>query len=171
MVNTVNSHDAGAIQSYTKFTASNKLSDGICLQAVTHDTQTTGHVAQYDKLELSQEQRPATLNVPDEISIDIPRAWTIMGETFECWNQHLQSSLEKADSMNLSFGERLTFLKEDGKKWVDGIRQNDPEMFVAWLKINKDSIEQGKADLVGLPSDFTMQDYFAYVKEPFSALG
>ena len=72
--------------------------------------------------------------------------------------------------MNLSFGERLTFLKEDGKKWVENIRENDPEMFAEWLKINKCSIEQGEADLVGLPADFTMEDYYSYVKEPFSAL-
>lgn len=49
-------------------------------------------------------------------------------------------------------------------------RQNDPEMFVAWLQLNKAHIQNGEADLVGLPSDFTMEDYDSYVKKPFSTL-
>lgn len=170
MMNAVNSSYAGAIQSYTNFSSSNKLSDGICLQTATQDTQTTEQVAQYDTLELSPEQSQVTLDVPDEITVEIPRAWTIMGETMQSFNDHLQWSLEEADSRNLSFGDRLTFLKEQGRNWVEDKRQNDPEMFVAWLKINKHSIEQGEADLVGLPSDFTMEEYYSYVKEPFSAL-
>lgn len=170
MVNTISGAYAGAIQSHTKFTASNKLSDGICLQAPTQDYQTTGQVAQYDKLELSQDQCQVTLNVPDEITCEVPRAWTIMGETIESFNNHLQWSLEEADRRNLSFGERLTFLREEGQKWVEDKRQNDPEMFVAWLKLNKNHIQNGEADLVGLPSDFTMEDYDSYVKEPFSTL-
>lgn len=170
MVNTVNSNYAGAIQSYMKFTASNKLSDGTCLQTATQDAQTTGQVAQYDTLELSPEQSQVTLDVPDEITVEIPRAWTIMGETMQSFNDHLQWSLDEADSRNLSFGDRLTFLKEEGRNWVEDKRQNDPEMFEAWLKINKYSIEQGEADLVGLPSDFTMEDYYAYTKEPFATM-
>ena len=171
MVNTVNSNYAGAIQSYMKFTASNKLSDGTCLQTATQDAQTTGQVAQYDTLELSPEQSRVTLDVPDEITVEIPRAWTIMAETAESYNAHLQWSLEEADRQNLSFGDRLTFLKEQGRNWVEDKRQNDPEMFVAWLKLHKDRIQVGEADLVGLPSDFTMEDYYSYVKEPFSAIG
>lgn len=170
MVNTVNSAYSGAIQSYTKFMASNKLSDGTCLQAAAQGTQSTGQAAQYDKLELSQEQSQVTLDVPDEISIEIPRAWTIMGETAKSFNDHLQWSLEEADRQNLSFGDRLTFLKEEGQKWVEDKRQNDPEMFAAWLQMNKYHIQAGEADLVGLPADFTMEDYYSYVKEPFSAL-
>lgn len=170
MVNTVNSAYSGAIQSYTKFTASNKLSDGTCLQTAAQDTQITGQVAQYDTLELSQDQSQVTLDVPDEITIEIPRAWTIMGETAKSFNDHLQWSLEEADRQNLSFGDRLTFLKEEGRKWVEDKRQNDPEMFAAWLQMNKHHIQAGEADLIGLPSDFTMEDYYAYVKEPFSAL-
>ena len=169
-MNTINHSYAGTIQSYTKFTASNKLSDGICLQTPTQDSQTTGEVAQYAKLELSQDQCQVTLNVPDEITCEVPRAWTIMGETAESFNNHLQWSLEEADRRNLSFGERLTFLREEGQKWVEDKRQNDPEMFVAWLKMNKNHIQNGEADLVGLPSDFTMEDYDSYVKEPFSTL-
>ena len=170
MVNTVNSAYSGAIQSYTKFMASNKLSDGTCFQAAAQGTQSTGQVAQYDKLELSQEQSQVTLDVPDEISIEIPRAWTIIGETAKSFNEHLQWSLEEADRQNLSFGDRLTFLKEEGQKWVEDKRQNDPEMFAAWLQMNKHHIQAGEADLVGLPADFTMEDYYSYVKEPFSAL-
>lgn len=166
----VNISYRGAIQSYTKFMASNNITDETCLQNEKQATQQTDKLSQYDTLELSKEQSKVTLDVTDEITVEIPRAWTIMGETFKCWNQHLQSSLDEADSMNLSFGERLTFLKEDGKKWVENIRENDPEMFAEWLKINKCSIEQGEADLVGLPADFTMEGYYSYVKEPFSAL-
>lgn len=94
-----------------------------------------------------------------------------MAETAESYNDHLQWSLEEADRQNLSFGDRLTFLKEQGRNWVEDKRQNDPEMFVAWLKLHKDRIQVGEADLVGLPSDFTMEDYYSYVKEPFSAIG
>lgn len=170
MVNILNSTYTGVIQSYTKFTASDKLSDGTCLQTVTQNTQTPEQVAPYDTLELSPEQSQVTLDVPDEITIDIPRAWTIMSETAESFNNHLQWSLDQADRKNLSFGERLTFLKEQGRNWVEDKRQNDPEMFAAWLQMNKHHIQAGEADLVGLPADFTMEDYYLYVKEPFSAL-
>ena len=170
MVNTVNSSYLGAIQSYTNFVASNKLSDGTCLQTATDGTQTPGQVAQYDKLELSPDPCQVTLDVPDEITSEIPRAWTIMGETMESYNNHLQKSLDQADRMNLSFGDRLTFLRKEGQKWVEDKRQNDPEMFTQWLKINKDFIQQGEGHLVGLSSDFTMEDYYSYVKEPFSVL-
>lgn len=170
MVNTVNSAYSGAIQFNTKFTASNKLSDGTCLQAAAQGTQITGQAAQYDRLELSQDQSQVTLDVPDEITIEIPRAWTIMGETAKSFNDHLQWSLEEADRQNLSFGDRLTFLKEEGQKWVEDKRQNDPEMFAAWLQMNKHHIQAGEADLVGLPADFTMEDYDSYVKASFFAL-
>ena len=169
MLNTVADAYAGAIQSYTKFTASNRLSDGTCLQTISQDTQPTEQTSRYDKLELSQEQSQVTLDVPDEITCEIPRAWTIMGETMESFNDHLQWSLEEADRQNLSFGDRLTFLKEEGQKWVEDKRQNDPEMFAVWLQINKSHIQAGEAHLVGLPADFTMEDYNFYVKEPFSA--
>lgn len=133
-------------------------------------TQATGQAAQYDKLELSQDQSQVTLDVPDGISIEIPRAWTIMSETMESWDKHLQASLHEADRLNLSFGDRLTFLREEGRKWVEEKRQNDSEMFVQWLKINRWSIQQGESGLVGLPSDFTMKEYDSYVREPFSTL-
>ena len=61
-------------------------------------TQATGQAAQYDKLELSQDQSQVTLDVPDGISIEIPRAWTIMSETMESWDKHLQASLHEAES-------------------------------------------------------------------------
>jgi hypothetical protein len=170
MVNSVNNTYPGMIESYTKFTASNKLSDGTSLQTAVEDAQTTGQAAQYDRLELSQEQSQVTLDVPEEITCEIPRAWTIMSETMESFNEHLEWSLDQADSMNLSFGERLTFLKEEGQKWVEDKRQNDPEMFVAWLQLNKEHIQAGEADLVGLPADFTMEDFYSYIKESFSAL-
>lgn len=170
MVNAFNSAYAGAIQCNTTFQAPEKLSDGKCLQTTNVEQQPAGQAAPYDTLTLTPEQGQVTLNVPDAITIEIPREYTIMSETFQSWNMHLQSSLEKADSMNLSFGDRLTFLRDESQKWVADMRENDPEMFVAWLKINKYSIQQGESNLVGLPSDFTMEDYDSYVKEPFSAL-
>lgn len=169
MMNAVNSTYPGAIQSDTKFRASIKFSDGTCLQAVAQDAQTPAPAARYDKLELSQDLRQVTLDVPDEITCEIPRAWTIMGETMKSFNDHLQWSLDEAERRNLSFGDRMTFLKEEGRNWVEDKRQNDPEMFAAWLKLSKSHIQAGEADLVGLPSDFTMEDYYSYVKEPFSA--
>lgn len=170
MMNTINNIYSGITQSYTKFIASNKLSDGTSLQTENEDTQTTGQVAQYDKLELSQVQCQVILDVPDKITNEIPREWTIMSETLESFNDHLQWSLNKADNMNLSFGDRLIFLKKETQEWVEDKRQNDIEMFVSWLKINKNHIQEGESDLVGLPSDFTMKDYYSYVKEPFFAL-
>lgn len=170
MVNALNSSYAGAIQYNTTFQAPEKRSDGTCLQTTNLEQQPAEQAAPYDTLTLTPEQSRVTLNVPDAIAMEIPREYTIMSETFQSWNTHLQSSLEKADSMNLSFGERLTFLRNESKTWVADMRENDPEMFVAWLKINKYSIQQGEGDLVGLPSDFTMEDYDSYVKEPFSAL-
>ena len=167
MINAVNPSYAGAIQSYTKFNASAKLSDRTCLQAAAQNGEKNGQAKQYDRLELSPDQSRVTLNVPDEITVEIPRAWTIMGETLQSFNDHLQWSLDEAERRNLSFGDRLTFLKEEGRSWVENKRQNDPEMFAAWLKINKYSIEQGEADLVGLPADFTMEDYDSYMKNYF----
>ena len=170
MVRPVNNIYPGAIQSYTNAITATKLSEGTCLQAAVEGNLTAGQTAQYDKLELSQDQCQVTLDVPDEITIEVPRAWTIMGETAKSFNEHLQWSLEEADRRNLSFGDRLTFLREEGQKWVEDKRQNDPEMFAAWLKMNKHHIQAGEADLVGLPSDFTMEDYYSYVKEHFSIL-
>ena len=163
MISKIDSSYSMVIKSYIN--SSDKLSAETNLQALTRITE---KIPQYDTLELSQSE--GTLNIADEISVEVPRSWTIMTETFECWNRHLQSSLDRASGMNLSFGDRLAFLKEDSKNWVENMQQNDPEMFAEWLKINKYSIEQGEADLVGLPADFTIQDYYSYVKEPFSVL-
>ena len=156
MVNTVQSSCPGVIQCNTKLTAPKQLSKGTCLQA-----------SQYDKLELSQAQGQVTLDAPDEITIEIPRAWTITGETAESFNNHLQWSLEEAERRNLSFGDRLTFLREQTRKWVEDKRQNDPEMFASWLTIGKHHIQEGKPELIGLPADFTMSDYYSYGKNHF----
>ena len=159
MINTVNSTYPGAIQPCIQFTASQQLSAGTCLQVPSESSSTAGQTPRYDTLELSSGQSQATLDVPDEITIHIPRAWTIMGETMKSHQAHLQQSLDEADKRNLSFGERLTFLREEGQKWVEDKRQNDPEMFAAWLQMHKDTIQAGEGHLVGLPADFTMEDY------------
>lgn len=168
MVNPLNSTYPGAIQCYTNFKGPERLSDGTCLQGSNINQQPSEQTGRYDTLGLTPEQSQVTLDVPEEITTQIPRAWTIMSETLSSYNDHLQASLDKANGMNLSFGERLAFLKEEGQKWVEDKRQNDPEMFVAWLKIHKESIQQGEGYLVGLPSGFTMEDYYSYVGESFS---
>ena len=79
----------------------------------------------------------------------------------------LRKQKEEADRQNLSFGDRLTFLREQTRKWVEDKRQNDPEMFASWLSIGKHHIQEGKPELIGLPADFTMSDYYSYVKNHF----
>lgn len=170
MINTINSTYSGGIQPCTPFTAAQQLSEGTCLQSPSESSTAAGQTPRYDTLELSSSQSQATLDVPDEITIDIPRSWTIMSETMKSHQAHLQWSLDEADNRNLSFGERLTFLREEGQKWVEDKRQNDPDMFAAWLQMHKDAIQAGEGHLVGLPADFTMEDYYHYVKEPFSTL-
>lgn len=124
------------------------------------------------KLELSKENVPESIKNIENIRIDdVPRNYTIAIETLESRINHVKSSLEKANSMNLSYGERMKFLKEDGKRWVKNVKENDPEMFVQWLKFNKDDIRSGRSDLASLPDDFSMEDYYKYVKdEGFSIL-
>ena len=160
----------GLIQSYTSVLSATKLSEGTCLQTASPEVSETGVSARYDRLELSQEQCQVTLNVPDEITCEVPRSWTIVGETFKSFNDHLQWSLEEADRRDLSFGDRLTFLRQETQNWVEDKRQNDTEMFVEWIRMHKEYIQKGEGDLVGLPPDFTMEDYYSYVKEPFSRL-
>lgn len=124
------------------------------------------------KLELNKENVPGSIKNIENIRIDdVPRNYTIAIETLESRINHVKSSLKKADSMNLSYGERMKFLKEDGKRWVKNVKKNDPEMFVQWLKFNKDRIMNGRSDLASLPNDFSMEDYYKYVKdEGFSIL-
>ncbi len=104
-----------------------------------------------DRLELSPEgtAQKDTLNVTDPVSIKIPREWTIGGETIISSNTHLAKTLEKANSLNLSYGERLEFIHEEQEKWVNDKWQNDPMMFVQWLKLKQDHIENGRPDLAG----------------------
>ncbi|MBM6724179.1 hypothetical protein H6C13_13955 [Pseudoflavonifractor phocaeensis] len=170
MVNGLSAIYPGSILNAANFKMPEKLSDGTCLQDTSSQQQPAGQAARYDTLELTPDQCQATLDVSNGITMEVPRAWTIVSETFKSFDAHLQWSLNEADSLNLSFGDRLTFLKEEGQKWVEDKRQNDPEMFATWLKLHKDYIQRGEGDLVGLPSDFTMEDYYSYVKEPFSVL-
>lgn len=165
MINVANTIYAGMIQRTNTHIIPKNLAEGQSLQAAGQDPC-------FDNLELSDEaaSRSALLNMPSELELDKPRAWSISIETLDSRISHMESSIKKADSLNLSFGDRLTFLRDEGKKWVEGIRQSDPEMFEQWLKMNKDNIETGRPDLASLPSDFTIKDYHSYVKEPFSVL-
>lgn len=49
------------------------------------------------------------MNAPDHLSIEIPREWTIGGETMISARNNIDSTLEKANSLSLSYGERLEF--------------------------------------------------------------
>ncbi|MCT4544721.1 MAG: hypothetical protein N4A63_14385 [Vallitalea sp.] len=162
MINSIGTASNSLIQNYTVFKGKN-LSEGKSLQ-------TEGQEKQSVKLELTEAANSKNLNVSKNIINKVPREYTIAIETLESCINHINDSLEKADSMNLSYEEGLKFLKAEGEKWVENIRENDPEMFVQWLKSNKEKIMMGHSDLANLSPDFTMKDYYSYVKEPFSIL-
>lgn len=50
------------------------------------------------------------------------------------------------------------------KKWVNDIQKNDPEMFVEWIVLHQNDIENGRQDLAGLPADFSIEDFYSHVK-------
>lgn len=154
---------------YVQSINGSNLSKSIISRQIKQDIKQTG---KYDTLELSTEGmlQSQLLNVQSEMKSEIPREFSIDIETLESRINFINDAKERADRLKLSFGERLTFLKDEGKKWVEDIRQNDPEMFVQWLKNNKENIQNGRADLASLPSDFMMKEYYSYVKESFSAL-
>lgn len=163
MINSISTTSNRCIQNYTVFRGRN-LSEA-------QNSQTEGQSSQSVILELTKSGYAKNLNMTENIKVTkVPRKYTIEIETLESRINHNNISLEKADRMNLSYGERLDFLKTEGEKWVENIRENDPEMFVQWLKFNKERIMTGHSDLASLSPDFTMRDYYSYVKEPFSAL-
>lgn len=120
---------------------------------------------QYDRLEISEEGLEISKGLckAKEITITKPSEWTIMSRTFESKIENTRESLEKRDNLNLSYAEGLQFMKDESSKWVEKIRENDPEMFVAWLKLSKDDIVAGRPDFASLPSNFTIEDYYSYV--------
>lgn len=121
-------------------------------------------VQNFDRVQLTQEaiNQNNTIDT-DEIKTKVPRTWTITLETLKSRINHIDKIVAEANSMNMSYGERMSFLEKKGQEWVDNIRKNDPEMFVEWLKINKNYIQSGEAEIASLPSDFTMKDYNFYV--------
>lgn len=165
MGNAISQISTGLIQRISASHAPKKLSEGQALQQI-------NQVARFDTVELSNEGilKSTSLNIPSEMKMDKPRAWSIATQTLESRISHVESSLKKADSLNLSFGDRLNFLKSEGMSWAENVKQSDPEMFVEWLKMNKENIEAGRPDRASLPTAFMMKDYNEYVKEPFSAL-
>lgn len=128
------------------------INQGTYLQSV-EKGQRQLQTARTDKFELSEDGKAQLniLNVSDKITMEMPRERSIFVETLESRINHIQNSLKKADSMNLSFNERLDFLKEAGERWIRDIRKNDPYMFQTYLKMKKGFIQDGHADLVGLP--------------------
>lgn len=99
----------------------------------------------------------------EELKVEVPCSWRIELETLSSRIENIQTSLEEANSKNLSFGERLSFLNDKTKEWVNDIKENDPEMFLQWLKMSRDEIENGVPEQVGLPQDFDMEDYNSYI--------
>lgn len=173
MINAVGSTKAREIQNYTVFKSKN-ISDNKNLQYKADKNENIvdlkGQVLKMDSSkELKLKQSLAPSDEPESIKITIPREWTISSETFESRVNHIKASVEKVNRMNLSHGERMNFLKNEGIRWAEDIRENDPEMFAYWLKMNKDNIINGRNDLASLPSDFTIRDYYYYTKEGFSA--
>lgn len=139
MINAVNQQYTGFLQSHGTGNAPKNLSEGQALQSQNQESH-------FDTIKLSPEaalQSP-TLQMPSEMKTEKPRAWSIAIETVDSRINHIEDSLEKADSLNLSFGERLAFLKNDGMKWVDEIKRNDPEMFEQWLKMNNSFVMGGQ---------------------------
>ena len=68
-----------------------------------------------------------------------------MGETAKSFNEHLQWSLEEADRQNLSFGDRLTFLKEEGLAGYERDRDDDSYPSLIFLNVDAESIERAYA--------------------------
>lgn len=108
------------------------------------------------------------LHTPDLLKQDVPRAWKLPTETMKSFTTAHNAAIESSGKMDLSFEERKNYLQSAKESWVEDKRQNDPEMFTEWLKLNKDKIFNGQLAEVGLPSDFTVDDYYSYVKESFS---
>lgn len=147
-----------AIQNITITNKPTNISEGISLLDETK-------VQNFDRIQLSQEDiNQSDILNPGEIKIEIPRLWTIAGETIEARINCINNLLVQADSMNLSYGDRMSFLQRKSKEWVDDIRENDPMMFASYLDLCS-NLRAGRPELDGLPSDFTMEDYNFYVNK------
>lgn len=125
---------------------------------------TTDHL----KLETTKDSKQDTINTPDQIKQEVPRSWKLPAETMKSFTTAHNAAIDRSSEMDLSFEERKDYLQKAKNDWVEDKRQNDPEMFVEWLKLNKDKIFNGQLEEVGLPSDFTIEDYHSYVKETIS---
>lgn len=117
----------------------------------------------YDILELNSNTLSGTNNLMTPQDLTYTKPENIEIKTLDAAIKNVDNALEKADKLNLSFGDRLSFLKREGENWVSDIQRNDPKMFVQWLKMNKDNIASGRADLAHLSSSFTMEDYYSYI--------
>ncbi|MGL5616487.1 MAG: hypothetical protein ACRDD2_09730 [Sarcina sp.] len=122
-----------------------------------------GKALETDKLELSEEALTGShLNPPEEIKIIIPRSATIGFETGQARSENIKYIVEESERLNLSFDESIKFFREESQKWVDGLKDNDPEMYEAWIRSSRYYIERGTPELAYLPKDFTMEDYAKY---------
>lgn len=107
---------------------------------------------------------------PEVVQIGWSREETIGIEMGIAETKQLKASLKKADELGLSGGKRLKFLEDECMKWVENIKNNDPQMFAHYVRTYREHIESGRPELAGLPKNFTMADYYRYVKKPFSVL-
>ena len=114
--------------------------------------------SKYDSFEPGEKPSP-----PKEM-VQTPLPRNIVGDTIDSWNEHIERTLNTVNNMNLSYGERMSFIRQESKNWVENIKEKDPEMFAEWVRSNKDHIEAGKPHLASLPSNFTLNDYYSYVK-------
>ena len=147
-----------------------KTSEGTCLNKKISEEETaqaenkTAKQPRYDILELKQTGENQKPIAPSQIVIKSPPEFRrIANEYFESFDNALENALNTAHKKKMSYGERMKFLHDAHKNWLEDKRQNDEEMFAFHLKSDKHHIEAGKPGLVGLPSDFTMEDYHRYV--------
>lgn len=119
------------------------------------------------KLDVKEDELVTNRKVPPKIKNFIPRSWTIGGEYADSWNDHIDSTLAASKARGLSYYEHEKFINDSSYKWVENLRKNDPEMFTYHLTKHKENIMKGRTDLASLPHDFTMQDYYFYVRNFF----
>ena len=112
-----------------------------------------------DKLDLTKLKSPLQVK-----HTPLSRAWTISGELTDSWNNHIESTLAASKARGLSYYEHAKFVRDSCYKWAENLRKNDPELFAYHLERNKENIMKGRTDLAFLPHDFTMEDYYSYVR-------
>ncbi len=105
------------------------------------------------------------LIVCDNIKEEMSQKDMIKRRLLKSYLKHIKETAEEVKRLHLCQCREIEFMSNAGIKWVENLKNNDPELFVEWLKKNKNRIMTGRSELGNLPSDFTMDDYYFYVKE------